>query len=325
MTVETHPSISIARPDLFATVDPYGTGVLELDHGHRMYWEQSGNPSGVPVVFLHGGPGAGTSPTHRRYFDPDHYRIILFDQRGAGKSTPLGCIEANTTQLLIEDMEKLRTLLDINSWWLFGGSWGSALAMAYGVAHPGRCRGFILRGMFLGRPAELDWFLFGMKRIFPEAHRRFSEFIPEREREDLLSAYFVRLTDPDPAIHLPAARAWSAYEGACSPLLPSPGTVSAYRQDRMALGLARIEAHYFLNQMFLDSDALLRGIEKIRHLPCTMVQGRYDIVCPIITAEEISRAWPDAHYVIVPDAGHSAMEPGIRRALLEATERYRQV
>ncbi len=315
----------MVRPDLFAALEPYGSGALELDHGHRMYWEESGNPSGVPVVFLHGGPGAGTSPTHRRYFDPDHYRIVLFDQRGAGKSTPRGCIEANTTQLLIEDMEKLRTLLGINSWWLFGGSWGSALAMAYGVAHPERCRGFILRGMFLGRTAELDWFLSGMKRIFPEAHRRFSEFIPEGERGDLLSAYFVRLTDPDPAIHLPAARAWSAYEGACSTLLPSPDTVSAYRQDRMALGLARIEAHYFLNQMFLDSDALLRGIEKIRHLPCTMVQGRYDMVCPIITAEEIYRAWPDARYVIVPDAGHSAMEPGIRRALLEATERCKQV
>ncbi len=315
----------MVRPDLFAALEPYGSGALELDHGHRMYWEESGNPSGVPVVFLHGGPGAGTSPTHRRYFDPDHYRIVLFDQRGAGKSTPRGCIEANTTQLLIEDMEKLRTLLGINSWWLFGGSWGSALAMAYGVAHPERCRGFILRGMFLGRTAELDWFLSGMKRIFPEAHRRFSEFIPEGERGDLLSAYFVRLTDPDPAIHLPAARAWSAYEGACSTLLPSPDTVSAYRQDRMALGLARIEAHYFLNQMFLDSDALLRGIENIRHLPCTMVQGRYDMVCPIITAEEIYRAWPDARYVIVPDAGHSAMEPGIRRALLEATERCKQV
>jgi len=324
MHAEANPSISIARADLFAAVDPYDSGFLELDHGHRMYWEQSGNPSGIPVVFLHGGPGAGTSPTHRRYFDPGHYRIILFDQRGAGKSTPLGHIEANTTQLLIDDMEKLRTLLGVDSWWLFGGSWGSALAMAYGVTHPARCRGFILRGMFLGRQAELDWFLSGMKRIFPEAHRKFTDFVPEDERGDLLTAYFTRLTDPDPAIHLPAARAWSAYEGACSTLLPSPDTVSAFQQDRMALGLARIEAHYFRNRMFLDGDALLRGIEKIRHLPCTMVQGRYDVVCPIMTADEISRAWPDAQYVIVPDAGHSAMEPGIRRALLEATERYKQ-
>ena len=204
------------------------------------------------MVFLHGGPGAGTSPTHRRYFDPAHYRIVLFDQRGAGKSTPPGHIEANSTAHLIADMEKLRTLLGIGSWWLFGGSWGSALALAYGVAHPARCRGFVLRGMFLGRRTELDWFLTGMKRIFPEPHRRFVEFVPAAERGDLLTAYFSRLTDPEPAVHLPAARAWSAYEGACSTLLPSPDTVTAFQQDRMALGLARIEAHYFRHDMYLD-------------------------------------------------------------------------
>ena len=324
MPAEANPSISIARADLYPAIDPYDSGFIDLDHGHRMYWEQSGNPAGIPVVFLHGGPGAGTSPTHRRYFDPAHYRIILFDQRGAGKSTPLGHIEANTTEHLIVDMENLRGLLGVDAWWLFGGSWGSALALAYGVTHPARCRGFILRGIFLGRQLELDWFLTGMNRIFPEAHRRFAEFVPEEERTDLLGAYFARLTDPDPAIHLPAARAWSAYEGACSTLLPSPDTVTAFQQDRMALGLARIEAHFFQHGMFLDGDAMLRGIERIRHLPCTMVQGRYDVVCPIMTADAVATAWPEAHYVIVPDAGHSAMEPGIRRTLLEATERYKK-
>jgi len=317
-------SVSNARAELFPAIEPYDTGFIALDHGHRMYWEQSGNPAGVPVVFLHGGPGAGTSPTHRRYFDPAHYRIVLFDQRGAGRSTPQGYIEANTTQHLIADMEKLRALLGIESWWLFGGSWGSALAMAYGAARPARCRGFVLRGIFLGRRTELDWFLTGMKRIFPEAHRRFAEFVPADERGDLLTAYLARLTDPDPAIHLPAARAWSAYEGACSTLLPSPDTVTAFQQDRMALGLARVEAHYFRHSMFLEGVDLLQGVAGLRHLPCTIVQGRYDVVCPIATADELARAWPEATYIVVPDAGHSAMEPGIRRALLETMERYKK-
>ena len=332
MHAEANPSVSrsasdsasTARAELFPAIEPYDTGFIALDHGHRMYWEQSGNPAGVPVVFLHGGPGAGTSPTHRRYFDPAHYRIVLFDQRGAGRSTPPGHIEANTTQHLIADMEKLRALLGIDSWWLFGGSWGSALAMAYGAAHPARCRGFVLRGIFLGRRTELDWFLTGMKRIFPEAHRRFAEFVPADERGDLLTAYLARLTDPDPAIHLPAARAWSAYEGACSTLLPSPDTVTAFQQDRMALGLARVEAHYFRHAMFLEGVDLLQGIAGLRHLPCTIVQGRYDVVCPIVTADELARAWPEATYIVVPDAGHSAMEPGIRRALLETMERCKE-
>ncbi len=323
MPAEAHPAAAGARPELFPAIEPRESGFIALDSGHRMYWEQSGNPAGIPVVFLHGGPGAGTSPTHRRYFDPDRWRIVLFDQRGAGRSKPQGCIEANSTPHLIADMERLRTLLGIDSWWLFGGSWGSALALAYGAAHPQRCRGFVLRGVFLGRRTELDWFLTGMRRFFPEAHRRFAEFVPAAERGDLLAAYHTRLTDPDPAVHLPAARAWSAYEGACSTLLPSPDTVSAFQQDRMALGLARIEAHYFRHDMFLDGEALLRGVAGLRHLPCTIVQGRYDAICPIATADELARAWPEATYIVVPDAGHSAMEPGIRRALLAAMERYK--
>ncbi|MEQ8701045.1 MAG: prolyl aminopeptidase [Bauldia litoralis] len=313
----------MTRVDLYPSIDTFESGYLDLDGGHRMYWEQCGNPAGLPVVFVHGGPGAGSAPTHRRYFDPARYRIVLFDQRGAGRSTPLGGIEANTTPHLIADMELLRQRLGIDRWFLFGGSWGSTLALAYGEAHPERSLGFILRGIFLCDPEEIAWFLHGMRRIFPEAHRTFMEFLPEAERGDVLESYYARLVDPDPAVHLPAARAWSAYEGACSTLLPSAEMVSAFQQDRMALGLARIEAHYFRHGMFADSRRLLADVQRVRHLPCTIVQGRYDIVCPIMTADALARAWPEADYVVVPDAGHSAMEPGIRKALLAATDRYK--
>lgn len=313
----------MSRVDLYPSIDAYETGFLDLDGGHRMYWEQCGNPAGIPVAFVHGGPGAGSAPTHRRYFDPQRYRIVLFDQRGAGRSTPLGGIEANSTDHLIGDMEALRQRLGIDRWFLFGGSWGSTLALAYGETYPDRCLGFVLRGIFLCDAEEIAWFLYGMRRIFPEAHRKFIEFLPEAERGDVLESYYARLVDPDPAIHLPAARSWSAYEGACSTLLPSAETVSAFQQDRMALGLARIEAHYFRHGMFADSGELLANVQRIRHLPCTIVQGRYDIVCPIVTADALARAWPEAEYVIVPDAGHSAMEPGIRKALLAATDRFK--
>ena len=311
------------RADLFPAIEPFRSGMLQVDKRHQVYWEESGNPSGVPVVFVHGGPGAGTAPLHRRYFDPRHYRIVLFDQRGAGRSTPTGEIADNTTQLLLSDMEALRRHLGIDKWFLFGGSWGSSLALAYGEAFPDRCRGFILRGIFLCRSSEVEWFLHGMGMIFPEAHRSFVEFLPKGERDDILDNYHRRLTDPDPQVHLPAARAWSAYEGACSTLLPSPETVTAFQQDRMALGLARVEAHYFKNELFLSDDALIQGVDRVRHLPAVIVQGRYDIVCPIVTADELHRAWPEADYVVVPDAGHSAMEPGIRRALLRAVEQFK--
>jgi proline iminopeptidase len=308
----------MARAELFPSIEPYDTGMLQLDERHSMYWEQSGNPSGIPIVFLHGGPGAGTSATHRRYFDPSRYRIILFDQRGAGRSTPLGEIQDNTTPLLIQDMERLREMLNIEAWALFGGSWGSTLALAYGQSHPDRCLGFILRGIFLCRKTEMDWFLYGMGRIYPEAYRNFVEFLPEAERGDLLGGYYTRLVDPDPDVHLPAARSWSAYEGACSTLLPSAATVSAFQQDRMALGLAKIEAHFFQYGMFVEENSLLDNVGRISHLPCHIIQGRYDIVCPIMTADALARAWPDANYVIVSDAGHSAMEPGVRQSLLTA-------
>ena len=309
--------------DLFAPIEPFETGRLERDRPHRLYWEQSGRPDGQPVVFLHGGPGAGASPEHRRFFDPAHYRIVVFDQRGAGRSIPLGELSSNTTPHLVADIEALRERLRIDRWLVFGGSWGSTLAIAYAEAHPERVTGLVLRGIFLCRKIEIDWFLYGMRRIFPENWRRFAEGVPEAERDDLLRAYHRRLIDPDPQVHMPAARAWSTYEGACSTLCPSPETVAAFGADTMALGLARIEAHYFLNNIFLSDDALLGSIDRIRRIPGTIVQGRYDMVCPISTAEELSRAWPEADYIIVPDAGHSAMEPGIRQALVAATQRFK--
>jgi proline iminopeptidase len=233
----------MTRQDLFPPIEPYATGLLRVEAPHVLYWEQSGNPHGTPVAFLHGGPGAGATPTHRRFFDPQHYRIIIFDQRGAGRSTPLGSLADNTTAHLVVDMEALRRHLGIERWVLFGGSWGSTLALAYAEAHPERCLGLVLRGVFLCRRAEVDWFLYGIRTVFPEAWRAFSGFLPESERTDLLEAYHRRLTNPDPAVHMPAARAWSTYEGACSTLLPSPDTVAAFGEDRMALGRARIEAH----------------------------------------------------------------------------------
>jgi proline iminopeptidase len=314
----------MSRTDLYPEITPYESGFLDLDAGHRMYWEQSGNPEGAPVVFFHGGPGAGSTAAHRRFFDPQHYRIVVFDQRGAGRSTPLGELDANTTIHLIGDTEKLRAYLGIERWLVFGGSWGSTLALAYGIAHPERCAGFVLRGIFLCRTPEIDWFLYGMRAVFPEAWARFAGYLPGPERDDLLEHYYRRLTDPDPEVHMPAARAWSSYEGACSTLLPSPETVAAFSDDRVALGLARIEAHYFRHAIFLPENHLLANVEAVRKIPCTIIQGRYDMVCPIVTADELHQAWPEAEYVIISDAGHSAMEPGIRAALIRATERFKK-
>ena len=311
------------RSDLYPSIEAAESGMLLLGAGHRMYWEVLGNPRGPAVVFLHGGPGAGAAPDHRRFFDPAHYRIVVYDQRGAGRSTPLGEVTDNTTQHLIADLETLRQHLGIETWQVFGGSWGSTLALAYAQAHPERVAALILRGIFLCRPQEIDWFLTGMGTFFPEHWRRFAEFLPEPERGDLLGAYHRRLMDPDPAVHIPAARAWSTYEGACSTLLPSPETVAAFGEDSMALGLARIEAHYFANRIFLPDNALLDNIDRIRHIPAAIVQGRYDVVCPIATAEDLHQAWPEAEYTVVPDAGHSAMEPGIRRALVAAMETFK--
>src|SRR5688572_15321825 len=308
---------------LFAPIEPFASGILERDAPHRMYFEQSGNPRGTAVVFLHGGPGAGSSPVHRQFFDPAFYRIVVFDQRGAGRSAPLGCLEQNTTPKLIEDMERLRTHLGIERWLVFGGSWGSTLALAYAERHPERCLGLVLRGIFLCRTSEIDWFLYGLRHVFPEPWQAFAGYVPEAERADLLAAYYKRLTDPDPAVHLPAARSWSVYEGSCSTLLPNPALVADFASDRVALGLARIEAHYFRHDIFLPENSLLDEIGKIRHIPGVIVQGRYDIVCPTVSADDLHHAWPEAEYTIVHDAGHSAFEPGIRSRLVEATEAFR--
>jgi proline iminopeptidase len=318
-----YESPRMSRTDLYPEITPYESGFLDLDAGHRMYWEQSGNPEGKPVLFFHGGPGAGSTSAHRRFFDPQHYRIVVFDQRGAGRSTPLGELEANTTLHLIADTERLREYLGIEKWLVFGGSWGSTLGLAYGIHHPERCTGFVLRGIFLCRTQEIDWFLYGMRSVFPEAWSRFASHLPAPERSDLLEHYYRRLTDPDPEVHLPAARVWSSYEGACSTLLPSPETVAAFADDRVALGLARIEAHYFRHAIFLPENHLLDSVEAVRQIPCTIIQGRYDMVCPIVTADELHQAWPEAEYIVIPDAGHSAMEPGIRASLIRATEGFK--
>lgn len=312
------------RSELFPPIDPYQTGTLAVDDLHTLYWEQSGNPRGVPVLFLHGGPGAGASPTHRRFFDPAHYRIVVIDQRGAGRSTPLGELRDNTTDLLVADLEALRRKLGIERWHVFGGSWGSTLALAYAESHPERCLGLILRGIFLMRKSEIDWFLYSMRTLFPEAWAAFAAHIPESERGDLLESYWTRLTSSDPAVRIAAARVWSVYEGSCSSLLPSPELIAASGEDNHALGLARIEAHYFRNNRFTPEDRLLRDVHKVRHIPAVIVQGRYDVVCPIVSADELHRAWPEAEYRVVPDAGHSAMEPGIRAALVQATERFKE-
>jgi len=309
--------------ELYPEIEPHGQGRLPLDEIHTMYWEESGNPAGIPVIFLHGGPGAGSTPAHRRFFDPACYRIVIYDQRGAGRSTPLGETRENTTPHLISDLELLRQHLEIDRWLVFGGSWGSTLAIAYGEAHPERCLGFILRGIFLCRKQEIDWFLYGLRNLFPEAWHALVAPLSTEERDDILAAYYQRLMNPDPAIHLPAARTWSTYEGSCSTLLPNPATVSYFASDTVALGLARMEAHYFSHNIFLPENALLKNVHKLHGIPATIVQGRYDAVCPIVSADDLHQAWPQAEYIIIDDAGHSAWEPGIQSALVRATDQFK--
>jgi proline iminopeptidase len=309
--------------DLYPPIERRASGRLALDALHTMYWEEAGHPDGQPVVFLHGGPGAGAAPDHRRFFDPKHYRIVIYDQRGCGRSAPLAETRDNTTPHLVADLERLRQHLGIDRWLLFGGSWGSTLALAYAQAHPERVTGLVVRGVFLCRPFEIDWFLYGMRAFFPEAWQRFAEALPAAERGDLLAGYLRRLEDPDPKAHMPAARAWATYEGACSTLLPSPETVAAFGEDRLALSLARLEATYFANRVFLAENQLLDRAHRIAEIPGVIVQGRYDVICPIRSAWDLSKAWPRAQFVVIPDAGHSAMEPGIRRALVSATERMK--
>ncbi|HJV83192.1 prolyl aminopeptidase, partial [Noviherbaspirillum sp.] len=303
--------------------EPYRRGMLPVDDIHTLYWEECGNPDGQPVLFLHGGPGGGLSPRHRCFFDPDHYRIVLFDQRGAGKSTPLGEYRNNTTPLLIDDIERIRDMLGIEQWLLFGGSWGSTLALAYGQAHPERCLGFVLRGIFLCTREEIDWFLNGIRWFYPDVHAQFVASIPPEERGDLLQAFAKRLFSEDPNVYMPAARSWSRYEGSCLFLRPDPGAIADFSSDVVSLGIGRLEAHYFLHDGFFGDDQLIRNVDRIRHLPAVLVQGRYDVVCPPSAAFRLHAAWPEAKLHVVDDAGHSGYEPGITRLLVGATEQFR--
>jgi proline iminopeptidase len=287
----------------------------------------------VPILFLHGGPGAGIAPAYRRFFDPSHYRVVLFDQRGAGRSQPEASIVENTTQHLIADIEALRRHLSVERWLVFGGSWGSTLALAYGQTFPDRCVAFVLRGVFLFGDTEVDWFLHGVRRVFPEAHSAFVDFLPKAERADILGSYYRRLTNPAPPVHDPAAQAWCAYENACSRLVPVGATLaraghrtradSAEGTPTGSLAMARSEAHFMMHRGFLAPGQLLDGIDILARHPATIVQGRYDMVCPAETADRLARAWPGAQLRIIPDAGHSSMEPGIRAALVKATNAFK--
>ena len=315
-------------PGLYPAIEPNASGMLRLDAVHLLYWEECGDPAGIPVVFLHGGPGSGSSPKHRRFFDPQAYRIIVYDQRGAGRSKPLGELLDNTTSHLIADLETLRVFLGVERWLVFGGSWGSTLGLAYAQAYPERCLGLVLRGIFLCQRREIDWFMYGIRTVYPEVWAEFSSFLPEAERANLLTGYYRRLIDPDPAVHMPAARSWSRYEGACSTLLPGSDTAAEltahFGDDTVALGLARIEAHYFVNNAFMENGALLDQVVRLRNIPGVIVQGRYDMVCPIISAHELHAVWPEADYRIIADAGHSAWEPGTLAALLDCTEQFKR-
>ena len=313
------------RRTYYPAIEPLRTGRLAVSGGHDLYFEESGNPEGKPVVFLHGGPGGGTEPKQRRFFDPAAYRIVLFDQRGCGRSTPFASLEHNTTWDLVADIESLRGHLKIDRWQVFGGSWGSTLALAYAQKHPDRTTELVLRGIFLLRKEEIDWFYQrGCDAIWPDAWEGFVAPIPEHERGDLLRAYHRRLTSPDAEVRLLAARAWSIWEGSTSYLFQNEEMIKRTGEDEFAQAFARIECHYFLNNGWVDGDrSLLKNVDRIRHLPCVIVQGRYDVVCPMESAWALHRAWPEAELKIVADAGHSAHEPGNVHELVLATDRFR--
>lgn len=308
--------MSVLR-ELYPTIDPYASGRLAVDDIHTLYWEECGNPRGIPVVFLHGGPGGGCSATSRRYFDPARYRVVLFDQRGAGRSAPNGELRNNDTTRLVSDLEALRKLRGIGRWHVFGGSWGSTLALAYAQDFPEACLSLTLRGIFLMREWEIRW-LFEAGRLFrPEALDALLEGLPPELRQgDPLEGYAKLLEDPDRAIRLAAARRWSVFEAMLANLIPDAARVAGASEERVAYAMARIEVHYFRNNRYSPDDQLLRRLDRIRHIPATIVQGRYDLLCPPVTAVELHRAWPGSKLILVDDAGHSATEPGIRSVLV---------
>jgi proline iminopeptidase len=310
--------------ELYPAIEPYHQGKLKVSELHTIHFEESGNPNGKPAVFLHGGPGGGITPMYRQYFDPQKWRIVIFDQRGCGQSTPYAELRENTTWDLVSDIEKLREHLGIDKWLVFGGSWGSTLSLAYSQTHSDRVTGLILRGIFMLRQKELRWFYQeGTSNIFPDAWEEYLKPIPEHERDDLISAYHKRLTSEDKQVRLEAARAWSVWEGSTSKLLPSTRTIARFGEDDFAEAFARIECHYFVNKGFFASEnQLLENVDRIRHIPTVIVHGRYDVVCPVISAWELHHVFPESELIIVPDAGHSMTEPGIQTALLDATDRF---
>ncbi|ABA22604.1 prolyl aminopeptidase, Serine peptidase, MEROPS family S33 [Trichormus variabilis ATCC 29413] len=310
--------------ELYPLIEPYKEGKLKVSQLHTIHFEESGNPQGKPIVLLHGGPGGGCPPVYRQYFHHEKWRLVMFDQRGCGKSQPHAELRENTTWDLVSDIEKLREHLGIEKWVVFGGSWGSTLSLAYSQTHPERCLGLILRGIFLLRQKELRWFYQeGASYIFPDAWEEYLQPIPVDERDDLLTAYYQRLTSPDSQVRQEAARAWSIWEASTSRLFPDTQLKQTFAEDKFAEAFARIECHYFINKGFLNSDhQLLLNVDCIRHIPSVIVQGRYDVVCPMTSAWELHRAWPEAEFIVVPDAGHSMSEVGIRSALIEATDRF---
>ena len=306
---------------LYPDIKPYAKHRLAVELPHELYIEESGNPEGIPVLFVHGGPGAGCEDYHRRFFDAERFRIILMDQRGAGRSTPLAELEHNSTDRLVADMETLREFLDIDQWLLFGGSWGSTLSLVYAQAHPQRVTGMVLRGIFLCRPQDIHWFYQnGASRVFPDYWEDYLAPIPQEERGDMVSAYYKRLTSSNELEQIQAAKAWSIWEGRCATLHPNPDVVEHFGHPHVAIALARIECHYFMNQSFLEPDQLVLNAHKLAHIPAVIVHGRYDMVCPLDNALALGRAWPEADLQIIRDAGHSASEPAIVDALIRAVE-----
>lgn len=312
---------------LYPEIEPYDSGHLHVSPLHRLYYEQCGNPDGKPVVFLHGGPGSGLSADYRRFFDPDAYRIVLFDQRGSGKSVPHASLEDNTTWHLVEDIETLRQHFKIDRWLVFGGSWGSTLALAYAIRHPESVTGLVLRGIFLGRASENRWYYEaggGASAIFPDNWEDFVNLIPESERDDMIGAYHRRLTSNDDAVRAEAARAWSVWESSALKLIPDQNLIDDFSEPDKAAALARIECHYFMNNCFFETDNyLIENVQRLRQIPGMIVHGRYDIICPLTSAWDLHRAWPEAKLEIIPDAGHSVFEPGITDALIRATDNFR--
>lgn len=315
----------VANSHFYPEIEPFARGALAVDALHTVYWEQCGDPDGEPILFVHGGPGAGATPTDRRFFDPAHFRVVLLDQRGCGRSTPLGELRENTTDHLIADYEQLREHLGVESWHVFGGSWGSTLSLAYAQAHPTRCRSLTLRGIWLLQQEELDWWLYGMRLIQPERWTEFSEHVDPEERGDLLEAYWKRLNAADRDVALAAAMRWSVYEGASCTLRSNPDFLSHFEDPDVAWAIARLEAHYFRNCRFTPDDRLLRDIDRVRRIPAFLVHGRYDIICPIKSAVDLHRAWPESSFAVVDDAGHSSHEPGITAQLVAATDRIRDL